>query len=116
MRLVDAEKLFFTSRANGMKVAETFDEPLVRVGFAMGVEHMGRIIAIAPTADAVLVKHGHWEKAYIGADLEGGLCIGDTEHSGYLCSVCRHFTYPYLNGQLEMKYCFNCGAKMDGGG
>lgn len=61
-------------------------------------------IIVAPTIDAVPVKHGHWE------------CIPlwKHEHSEYIpaiyfrCSACY---YPALSAP---NYCPNCGAKMDG--
>lgn len=54
-----------------------------------------------PTADVVLVKHGHWHWSVE--------CFHD------VCSCCAHLSndsndlenYPY-------KFCPHCGAKMDG--
>lgn len=53
-----------------------------------------------PTADVVEVRHGRWSF--------GGV------HNGknfYKCSNCLH-AYPFM----AVRYCPNCGAKMDGKG
>lgn len=113
MRLVDADE-FMQETKMQITIASLCTSNKAKKEILQATYELFRDrIADAPTVEAVPVKHGKWEKAYVGADLEGGLCIGDTEYSGCLCSICRRFTYPYLNGQLEMKYCFNCGAKMD---
>lgn len=49
-----------------------------------------------PPADVVEVKHGEW--------------ISECEPH-YECSECHHWFHLYQ----YMKYCPNCGAKMDGG-
>ena len=48
-----------------------------------------------PAADVVEVRHGRW--------------IGKT----YKCSLCGKWVDP-LQGDADMNYCPNCGAKMDG--
>lgn len=49
-----------------------------------------------PAADVVEVRHGRW--------------IKDEETGDYYCSVCRQGAgWPWYN------YCYDCGAKMDGG-
>ena len=56
----------------------------------------------APTADVEEVKHGKWIKVK-----DRG--IFGKEY--YLCSNCKS-----RNGlNISFNYCFNCGAKMDGG-
>ena len=60
------------------------------------------------------VKHGRWEDIY----------NGKYENPRFRCSVCkaRALYVPYLNAlgnwadeQDLSNYCYNCGAKMDGG-
>ena len=48
-----------------------------------------------PSADVVKVRHGRW--------------IGKT----YKCSLCGKWVDP-LQGDADMNYCPNCGAKMVG--
>ena len=48
-----------------------------------------------PSADVVEVRHGRW--------------TGKT----YKCSLCGKWVDP-LQGDADMNYCPNCGAKMDG--
>lgn len=48
-----------------------------------------------PSADVEPVRHGRWE--------------GKT----YKCSLCGKWVDP-LQGDADMNYCPNCGAKMDG--
>ena len=48
-----------------------------------------------PNADVVEVRHGRW--------------TGKT----YKCSLCGKWVDP-LQGDADMNYCPNCGAKMDG--
>lgn len=59
----------------------------------------------APTVDAVEVVHGHWI----------------SEKYKLKCSVCEHRAFlgtsdPVTHREERniRKYCFNCGAKMDG--
>lgn len=52
-------------------------------------------IKAVPSADVEPVRHGHWE--------------GKT----YKCSLCSKWIAP-LQGDADMNYCPNCGAKMDG--
>lgn len=59
----------------------------------------------APTVDAVEVVHGEWIADEDGVDEDG--------NGQYYCSVCgvgeKH------NPTVTVSYCWNCGAKMDGG-
>ena len=56
-------------------------------------------------ADVEPVRHGHWEVAIcdrvsLAGKFKNLIC--------YKCSACETFDYQ------ETKYCYNCGAKMDG--
>ena len=59
-----------------------------------------------PAADVAPVRHGRW-KPYHEAD------IGYDEY-GVRCSNCK-FEVEDHEVNFIMKYCPNCGAKMDGG-
>jgi len=64
-----------------------------------------KIMAEAPAVDAVPVVHGRWE--------EHEDCNGD---SYYTCSACG-CDWITIDGTPEwngMRYCPECGAKMDG--
>ena len=56
------------------------------------------IVASAPAADVVPVRHGQW--------------IYDKKAQRPYCSVCKGYFYGATNS--PMSYCPNCGAKMDG--
>lgn len=58
---------------------------------------VGMMIEDAPTADVAEVKHGEWRQVR----------CGDTPL--YACSECGKNEY------MQLRYCPNCGAKMDGG-
>ena len=62
-----------------------------------------REIENAPTIDAVPVRHGEW----------GGL---SNEDSLVKCSVCGHIRFgsSLLYCKEYVRYCENCGARMDG--
>lgn len=51
----------------------------------------------APTVDAVPVVHGHWVKC-------------ETADFNLCCSVCKNGYTDY-----KLSFCYDCGAKMDGG-
>lgn len=58
----------------------------------------------APTVDAVQVVHGHWiDRGYLGND-----------NRNYMCSVCG--AGETHTPRVEVRYCWNCGARMDGRG
>ncbi len=57
-----------------------------------------------PTVDAVPVRHGQWiERGYMGND-----------NWDYMCSVCG--AGEVHTKRVEVRYCWNCGARMDGKG
>lgn len=53
-----------------------------------------------PTTDVVEVVHGEWK------------AVGDRPRLIYECSECGETLYCGV--VLHSKFCFNCGAKMDG--
>ena len=72
--------------------------------FVEGLYEATELIEEAPTVDAVEVVHGRWID-------DGGL---DEDGNGqYRCSSCgvgeKH------NPTVTVSYCWNCGAKMNGG-
>lgn len=76
-------------------------EPLDVVGtkgvskdYAEGMTYVLDLFDNLPTVDIEPVRHGHWE--------------GKT----YKCSLCGKWIDP-LQGDADMNYCPNCGAKMD---
>lgn len=68
----------------------------------------------APTADVVEVKRGEWKRNERNIPKmrefhEKGNALSMSEKSiFYTCSCCDSW------GSLTQKYCFECGAKMDG--
>jgi hypothetical protein len=62
---------------------------------------MANLVKKAPTVDAVEVRHGYWVR-------NEGHSAYESEH---FCSEClADGSYDVTNE----KYCYNCGAKMDG--
>lgn len=57
-----------------------------------------------PTADVEVVRHGYWKPTKIPAYFGGVI---------YECSVCGAIDGDHT--QILGRYCWRCGAKMDGG-
>ena len=68
-------------------------------------------IETAPTVDAVVVKHGHWDKHYHEFDDD---CYGGEWWAK--CSECGYTEGVFARGHVcsSWNYCPRCGAKMDG--
>lgn len=58
------------------------------------IKNIRRLIDGIPAADVAPVRHGRWEETLFG----------------WLCTACRE-KQQYT---LRLRYCPNCGAKMDG--
>lgn len=69
-----------------------------------------------PTADVAPVVHGRWE----WFDEETGTPFTGYEREwGWRCSCCKHELpddYDDPDDCPTLNYCYNCGARMDGGG
>lgn len=89
MRLIDADKLNFVKLQDTNGKAVPANE---YIAFLKGAIAAEELIKKAPTIDAEPVVHGHWIQ-------KGFDCV---------CSNCGSF-----NGAFGIKYCPNCGAKMD---
>lgn len=97
-RYIDADALGL-GKAN----RDIFEKPEFADGWNSAVE----IIATAPAADVVEVKHGEWVMADVIED----------EWVRYRCSECNYTTDSYYKEKCDLhRYCPNCGAKMDGKG
>ena len=97
-RLIDADALKryeqkIATEAWKMKVKASVETILNQ--FIDDIDH-------APTVDAVPVKHGRW----ITYELQ----INGYAHATCECTVCGAFRPHTL---FPMKYCSNCGARMD---
>ena len=62
-----------------------------------------RMITDIPTVNAVEVVHGRWVN----------ISSPWARHLHY-CSICNA-KMDFIGRLSDYKYCFNCGAKMDGG-
>lgn len=81
---------------NADKLEEKFDEILDdSKEYDKPIHDMMLEFYFAPTEDVEPVRHGRW--------------VGKT----YKCSICGKWIDP-LQGDADMNYCPNCGAKMDG--
>lgn len=70
------------------------------------------LVESAPTADVVEVKHGEWIddiRTFSVMDKFG--YVREEQKKTHTCSLCR----IAIVGLDNMRYCPNCGAKMDGG-
>lgn len=65
------------------------------------------VIDSIPAADAVEVVHGRWEEMHY----EGGILDGTNFDRCSVCGYERVFDDPAI--KTVLKYCPNCGAKMD---
>lgn len=100
-RLVNTDDLYelIDKHFDGVRVYDVFSSD--------AVYDFHRIVDSTPTVDAEPVRHGHW--VYY-------------KNMGYFCSACIEHGLSPTNGDDNcgysldgtMKYCWNCGAKMDG--
>lgn len=68
-----------------------------------------------PTADVAPVVHGRWE--WFDEDV-GTPVTGYEREWGWRCSHCREELpddYDDPDDSPKFRFCYNCGAKMDGG-
>ena len=104
MAYVDKDKLPLIF-AKAINEFDDLDVPISEVAIKIG-----QTIRNLPTADVEEVKHGEWE---VCSD-EYEICASE-----FVCSNCKEsFCSSELTDEqfFEMlKFCPNCGAKMDGG-
>ena len=75
--------------------------------------YLGHVLTREPAADVAPVKRGHWE--WFDEDT-GTPVTGYEREWGWRCSCCGielPDDYDDPDRSPEMKYCPNCGAKMD---
>ena len=99
MRLIDAHKLYEQYEADMCELVKSTNCENISLE-ALSLLCGAKLIADAPTVDAVPVKHGRW--------IKGGYACGENE---YKCSACGET--EWRTGCARMKYCMCCGAKMD---
>lgn len=72
-------------------------------GDIISSEEVEQAIKDAPTVDAVEVVHGHWEKTIDNCTVM------------HKCSVCgARVVKGFYEYENPNRYCYHCGAKMDG--
>lgn len=109
MRLIDAHKLYEqyeTAMRELVKSTNCENITLEALSLLCGA----KLIADAPTVEAVPVKHGRWKAYSVSHWTKRYDDNGDPEyknHNEYVCSICRRKTI------VKEKFCPNCGAKMD---
>lgn len=102
-RLINADAVYKILESYEIR-KETIGNPLSdwEYGYTCGIERAESEIECAPTIDAVPVRHGRWENCtnHESVDFEDK------------CSVCGYTIFAdFTHG---IRYCPNCGAKMDG--
>lgn len=101
MRLIDADALTEAIKARQKDFSDGgYDEWLS--GQELGLDHALDCVDDAHTVDAAPVVHGRWEYK----------CSGRYSNFGH-CTNCGHAANSRNADGREMKYCPNCGAKMD---
>lgn len=88
-RYIDADKVLETMRSN-MDMQELY----------LPIHFINFVIDEMPTADVEPVRHGQWIK---------------TGPYYYKCSSCGARAWIKFYPLDEHKFCWHCGAKMDGG-
>lgn len=73
------------------------------IGFIIGITVIAAIACVMAAGDSV--KHGHWE---YDKHFRFARC-SECEAEFYICDL------EEISGGNLVKYCPNCGAKMDGG-
>ena len=68
------------------------------------------LIDVAPTIDAVPVRHGRWIKKRYWSE---GVGMGERYGYYYSCSKCGNLVCGGYD-ECGKKYCDECGARMDG--
>ncbi len=120
MRLIDADALKEKLLKERDAIPKTITE---RYGFGVetpnkngdfmrgGIRKALRCMEQTPTIDAVPVVHGRWNFTdFVGEDWY-------SIKRAWECSICRHQVESKSKNHIypkHMKYCPNCGAKMDG--
>lgn len=72
-------------------------------GYERGAVETANLVLGQPTVDAVPVVHGHWEKTIDNCTVM------------HKCSVCgARVVKGFYEYENPNRYCYHCGAKMDG--
>ena len=95
MKLIDADALRKAVKREYCEGCQNYNCPSCPVNF------LCERLASAPVTDGVI--HAHWTNERGGYDNSG---------IGYFWYNCSHCGKEVTNN--ESKYCYNCGAKMDG--
>ena len=105
-RLIDANALI-ADIAKAQDELITNNDALWQINqkYYKGLAWAHRLALDAPTVDAVEVVHAHW--IYDGDEVDGNI----QAH----CSNCFAGDIHATWKKNEIPYCWNCGAKMDGG-
>ena len=107
MRYIDADKLIEEIESCSY---ETWSKGLNSSWWAQSVklkDNMVNLIKKASSADVEEVRHGEWNKKFIYS-------YNWDDFYSLTCSECgAHIGETSVKAE-DFKYCFNCGAKMDG--
>ena len=109
MRLIDADAL--KNRLEDLRSYTMLgEECLYYDGETNALSVAIQSIDNALTVDTVPMKHGQWEQVFEERTIHGSHCSAPN----FRCSVCKKWWFH--NGECVkwMKYCPECGAKMDG--
>lgn len=102
--IVDSRNRYYNSASNQYLV-----------GRCDGLDIAAGLLRVAPAADVAPVVHGRWE----WFDEETGTpSTGYEREWGWRCSHCKEELpddYDDPDDRPAFRFCYNCGAKMDGG-
>ena len=100
--MADEKRLIYAQEPIRRLSAVCVTDDSIGMGIKMGLNHAIQTINDIPSVDAVEAVHGRW----ISKECK--------PHLIYKCSECGDvWSYGAI---IQMKYCPNCGAKMDGDG
>ncbi len=108
MRLIDADEFINTTKIGTTLALMCTTNGTEREILKATYELIKERIEDAPTADAVPVKHGHWEEIKCNTILDKAVFS-----KALKCSECGKWKFGNVLLTQRFYYCPNCGAKMD---
>lgn len=110
MRLIDAHKLYEQYEADMCELVKSTNCENISLE-ALSLLCGAKLIADAPTVDAVPVVHGKW----IPNEIHGHIIkvINGIPNGSCICDVCGKWLVGSNEYDVYGNYCPACGAKMD---